>query len=186
MNLSLSNLAGLGLGTQPLRCFTGVVNIRFFGGIGGILPGGGITATLTTFNGQVIPLIQTVPTPPGGTTLASVNGQVATVCGVFTTFQGQVVLDVRIVNPGTPTPPPINLNQILLLLLLFLILSGRFGGTLGTTFTGLGGIDLGTLQGLLAQSGISPLQLQSIAASMTPGQIQSLAAQLGVQLPGGI
>ena len=172
MNVPLSNVTTLG--AQPLSCVTGVVNLRFFGGIPGIIGGDPIVATVTTFTGQVIPLIQTVPTPPGGTTLASVNGQVATVCGVLTTVRGQVVLDVRLVNPFFPIPTPFNINPLLLLLLL--ILSGRFGGTLA-------GINPTTVQNLLAQSGISPAQLQAVAQSITPAQMQALASQLGVQLP---
>jgi hypothetical protein len=156
--------------TGGLQCVTGVV--RLFG----------ITTPTTTsvigqvqqLQGGVIPLIRTQPTPIGGTSLESVNGQFAQVCGVFVRVGGQVVLDVRLVNPGFPSPTgtPTNINQLLLLLLILIILSqsgiglGGLAGLTGLSTTQLGqltplltslqssGLNINQLIGLLGQTGL--------------------------------
>jgi hypothetical protein len=146
-----------------LQCVTGFVR----------LSGGYLTQTTTTVIGQVqpvqgrpIPLIRTQPTPIGGISLESVNGQFAKLCGVLVRVGGQMVLDVRVVDPGFPSPTgtPINFSHLLLLLILILLSRG------GTGLTGLNreqlgqltpllsslqssGLDVNQLMGLLGQSG---------------------------------
>lgn len=65
-------------------------------------PPGSVIGTLTTLSGRSIPLVQTSPTT-GGVTLASVDRQLAIVCGNLTAVQGQIALDVRFVSPGFPS-----------------------------------------------------------------------------------
>lgn len=95
-------------------------------------PPGSIIGTISDRRGFETPLVQTQPTPLGGTPLSSVDGRRATVCGPLVQVMGQTAIDVRIVNPGAPsptgTPQPDNLRELLILLLLRL-LGGR-GGSL--------------------------------------------------------
>lgn len=88
-------------GGVALQCFLGRVGLFRF-----IMapPPGSVIGQLNVLGGAELPLVQTQPTPPGGTSLASVDGQFARVCGVLTPRQGGVVLDVRLVNPGAPSP----------------------------------------------------------------------------------
>jgi hypothetical protein len=84
-------------------------------------PPGSVVGTLAT-SVSTIPLVQTNPTVTGGAPLASVDRQLATLCGDLSLVQGQLALDVRSVSPGfSPITP--GLNPLLLLLLL--LLGGR-------------------------------------------------------------
>lgn len=154
-----------GLGTTQLtippsfQCRSGFVNLfQFFQAP----PPGSIIGTITTRAGNQIPLIQTQPTPPGGTSLSAVDGRFATLCGPFVRVQGQFALDVRIVNPGAPsptgTPQPVSVRELLILLILLLLFGGQGGGLQGIN---LQNIDLGALlasqqaQSLLGQAGLT-------------------------------
>jgi len=145
--------------TRGLSCITGLVQIFAF-----VQPptAGAQVGTITPVaGGNAIPLIQTRPTPFGGISLAAVNNQVTTVCGVFTqTRPGvQIALDVRVVRPAAPptaplpTPIPFTQQLIQLLILLLLIQSGLLPGvTLASAgLTGLAGVDAA---GLLRQAGV--------------------------------
>lgn len=120
-----------------LQCVTGTVNLFQF-----IQPPapGSIIGTITPWFGTPISLIQTQQTPLGGIPLSSVNGRVATVCGVFTQRGNQTVLDVRAVNPGAPsptgTPFPFDNRLLLLGLLGNLNLSGADLTNLVQSLTG--------------------------------------------------
>ncbi|MGE5672617.1 MAG: hypothetical protein ACM3XM_01845 [Mycobacterium leprae] len=144
------------LGT--LQCVSGVVNLFQF-----VVPPrpGSIIGQVTTTGGFTVLISQSQPTPPGGTTLASVDGRFATVCGRFTFQNGQRVLDVLLVNPGAcppcPVCPPQN-NQLLLLLLLLLL---QQPGLLSST--GLGPL----FSQVLGQSGLSSSQLTGLLQSLT-------------------
>jgi hypothetical protein len=116
-----------GGGIAGLQCVSGVVTLFQF-----IQPPapGSIIGQIQTLFGATIPLIQTQPTPPGGTPLSSVDRQFATLCGVLTTRGNQFVLDVRVVIPSRPVPTPFPFDNRLLLLLLLSLLGGR--GLIGT------------------------------------------------------
>lgn len=123
MRLSLSplnlSLLSPNVSLAGLQCVSGTVTVFNF--IVQPAPGTVIGQIQPTV-GAAIPLIQTQPTPLGGTSLASVSGRFATVCGRFTTVGGRTVLDVVVVNPGAPSPTgtPIP-NQFLNLLLILLL-----------------------------------------------------------------
>lgn len=141
-----------------LTCISGQVRLfRFFT----VPRAGEVIGNITPFFGSPIPIIQTQPTPLGGISLSSVDGQIAVLCGQFVQRGGQVVFDVRVVNPGFPSPtgtPGTQINPQLLLLLLFLSLLGGFGigGTAGIGgLGGLGSLGLGNIGGIsgLGQQG---------------------------------
>ncbi|MHB9146558.1 MAG: hypothetical protein ACYC5Y_14665 [Symbiobacteriia bacterium] len=97
---------GLPGGTTPggniaMQCVTGFVYLyRFFA-----TPApGSVIGQITTSFGAAVPLIQTEANPLGGISLSAVDGSYATVCGLPSTVGGQYVLDVRVVNPGAPSP----------------------------------------------------------------------------------
>ena len=97
---------GLPGGTTPggniaMQCVTGFVYLYRF--ITAPTPGS-VVGQITPIYGAAIPLIQTQLTPLGGTPLSSADGSYATVCGPYSTVVGQLVLDVRVVNPGAPSP----------------------------------------------------------------------------------
>jgi hypothetical protein len=183
ITLNPATLPGVTTTAFGLQCVSGFVNLfRFIVAP----PPGSIIGTITPLFGQPISLIQTQPTPPGGIPLSSVDGQFATLCGVFTRRMNQTVLDVRLVNPSTPVPTPTPTpfpNQLLLLLLLLLLLQGQ-GGILGTTggLTGLsglgsllGGQNLGALSSLLGGG----QNLGALSGLLGGGQnLSSLAAVL--------
>jgi len=172
-----------------LQCVSGTVNLfRFIQPP----PPGSIIGRVNPVFGASIPLIQTQPTPLGGIPLSSVDGQFATLCGVFVRVGNQTVLDVRVVNPGAPSPTGTPLpfdNRLLLLLLLLLLLSGRIGlpgGTAGLSnllsSTGLGSLlgkggltgtsGLGSILGLPGLQGLLGTGSDGLAALL-----QSLTGQ---------
>ncbi len=169
------------MGTTALQCISGFVTLfRFISPP----PPGAIIGQLSIISGQTIPLMQTQPTPLGGIPLSAVDGQFATLCGIFVRVGGQTALDVRVVNPGAPsptgTPPPFD-TRLLLLLLLLLLLTGRLGlpgGTagLGSLFGLSGGAGLSSLlSNLLNQPG-----LQSLLGSGTGSDtLATLLSQIG-------
>ncbi len=160
--------AAFGVSTQ---CVSGFVTLFRF-----IQPPrpGEVIGTIRTIGGAVINLIQTVPTSPS---LASVDGQFATLCGRFVAVAGRSALDVTLVIPsGVPVPTPFPINNQLLLLLLILLLSGGLG-TAGLTGAGLsaalsqlgvsGNVNLSTLLSQAAAAGINV----SALAGQLPGSI---------------
>lgn len=129
-------------GTAGLQCVTGLVNLFRF--IVAPTPGS-IIGEVTPLGGTAIPIVQTTQTPLGGTPLASVDRQFATLCGVLTIAGGQIALNVLLVNPGAPSPTgtPFGLNALLLALLLGLPVGAGAGlgaGGLGFGLGGLGGV----------------------------------------------
>jgi hypothetical protein len=167
----------INIGGVNLQCLAGVVTLFRF--IQPPAPGSVIGTLRTTFG--TFNLIQTQPTPLGGTPLSAVDGQFATVCGVLVNVGGQLALDVRLVNPGapspTPTPFPFDTRTLILLLLMLLLLSGR-------------GINLSSITSLLTQPGgvtslLSQPFVQSLLSQPTvqsllsqPNLVQSLTSQL--------
>jgi len=143
--------------TRGLTCVTGQVQI--FSLVQPPRPGQQIGVLIPLTGGNAIPLIQTRPTPFGGIALASVNNQIATVCGTFTqTHPGvQIALDVQVVRPTAPVPvpQPIPFNQqiIQLLILLLLIQSGLLPGVTPASL-GLGAFAGVDAAGLLRQAGV--------------------------------
>ena len=133
-------------GLSGLTCVSG--QVRLFQFFTTPTPGS-VIGQLTTFTGQTIPLVQTGVTPLGGIALSSVNNQFATLCGVFTQRGGQTVFDVRVVNPGAPSPTgtPINIQQLIQLLQFLAFLQsiglGGFGKGFGGFGKGLGGLGKG-------------------------------------------
>lgn len=162
-------------GTFGLQCVTGFVNLFQF--ISPPRPGT-IIGQVSTISGGTIPLIQTQPTPLGGIPLSSVDGQFATLCGTFVRVGQQTALDVRIVNPGAPsptgTPQPIDTRLLILLLLILLLLTGRAGLPGGTA--GLGGL-LGLSGNTSLSSLLSLPGLQSLLGSGTGSDILSTLLQ---------
>jgi hypothetical protein len=165
-----------GLDTQQLtispqlQCRSGFVNLfRFIQAP----PPGSIIGTLTTTNGNQIFLVQTQPTPLGGTPLSSVDNRFATLCGVFVRVQNQIALDVRIVNPGAPsptgTPVIVNARELLILLLLLLLFGNRGVNLQGIN---LGALDINQLvstpqaQALLSQAGLTSQAVVSALATL--------------------
>jgi hypothetical protein len=176
----------VGLTLPPgLQCVTGVVSLfRFI-----VAPQpGSVIGTITTTDGRRINLIQTQPTPLGGTSLASVEGRTSTVCGVFvTTTGGQTALDVRVVNPGAPsptgTPMNIDLRTLLALLLVLLLLGGAQGlsnlGTLLAQQTNLTSLlSQPQVQSLLSQPVVQNLLNQPDVVRQLTGQLQSLGIRV--------
>lgn len=166
--MNFQGVGGAQLIPRNFQCRSGLVNLfRFIQAP----PPGSIIGTVTTRTGEQIPLVQTQPTPLGGISLASVDGQVANLCGVFVRVSGQTALDVRVVNPGVPsptgTPTPVNLRELLILLLLLLLFGGQ-GVNLRSV--NLRNIDLNQLlaspqaQAVLGQAGISP---QDVATALS-------------------
>lgn len=93
-------------------CLTGTVNLfQFFAPP----PPGSVIGRLLTASGPV-PLVQSAPALSGGPPLATVDRQVATVCGNLTVIGNQVALDVRFVLPGGGHAFP-GINPLLLFLL---------------------------------------------------------------------
>ncbi|MGE5592045.1 MAG: hypothetical protein ACM3ZA_15730 [Bacillota bacterium] len=130
---------GLFGGSAALPCVTGFVNLfRFI-----VAPApGSIIGEVKPLGGAPIPIVQTTQTPLGGISLASVDRQLATLCGVLTIAGGQLALNVLLVNPGaaSPTGTPLSLNALLLALLLGLPAGSIAGlGGLG----GAGGLGAG-------------------------------------------
>lgn len=128
-------------GTAGLQCVTGLVNLFRF--IVAPTPGS-IIGEVTPLGGAAIPIVQTTQTPLGGISLASVDRQFATLCGVLTIAGGQIALNVLLVNPGAPSPTgtPFGLNALLLALLLGLPV-GAGVGLGGLSGLGLGGFGTG-------------------------------------------
>jgi len=154
-----------GLTIPPqFRCVSGVVTLFRF--IQAPPPGSIIGQIQPTF-GSPVPVAQTQQTPLGGTSLASVDGRFATVCGLPIRVGGQNALDVRIVNPGAPSPTgtPVPLDDRLLLFLILLLLSRTLG-------INLGGLTLGSLQGL---------GTVNLSGLLGPGGVQSLMSALQAQ-----
>lgn len=165
-----------GLGTQQLtinpafQCRSGFVNLFRF--IQQPAPGS-IIGTITTQAGNQIPLVQTQPTPLGGTPLSSVDNRFATLCGVFVRVQNQTALDVRIVNPGAPsptgTPVIVNTRELLILLLLLLLFGNRGVNLQGIN---LNALDINQLvstpqaQAVLSQAGLTSQAVVSALATL--------------------
>lgn len=178
--MQVSTIAPTITGTTALQCVSGFVNLfRFIT----TPPPGGVIGQLSTVSGQSIPLIQTQPTPLGGIPLSSVDGQFATLCGIFVRVGGQTALDVRVVNPGAPsptgTPVPFD-NRLLILLLLILLLTGRLGGgTAGlTSLLGLpGGAGLSNLLSLPGLQGLQGLLGSGTGSDALTALLQSLTGQ---------
>lgn len=156
----------MGLTLPPnFRCFSGTVGLfKFFQAP----PPGSVIATLTTLQGLEIPLVQTRPaTNPS---LPEVDGLFVTVCGPIVTAGGQQAVDVRIINPGAPTPAgppaPVNVNvnlRELLTLLMVLVLQG--GINLGQT-------GLTSLQRLVNELASQGVDVSSLMARLTGQQRQ--------------
>lgn len=130
------------VGGGNVVCLTGVVNLFQF-----ILPPqpGSVIGTLRTFTGQQVNLVQTSPGTASGVPLSSVDGSVATVCGV-PTLTG--ALDVRFVSPGAGGGAFPQLTVQCFLVPTFGGLGfGGLGG-IGLGGGGLGGLGLGGLGGL--------------------------------------
>lgn len=147
-----------------LQCRSGFVNLfRFIQAP----PPGSIIGTLTTTNGNQILLVQTQPTPIGGTSLASVDNQFATLCGPFVRVQNQTALDVRIVNPGAPVI--VGARELLMLLLLLLLFGNRGVALQGIN---LNALDINRLiftpqaQALFSQAGLTSQAVASAFASL--------------------
>lgn len=149
----------MGLTIPPsFRCFSGTVTLfRFIQAP----PPGSVIGTLTTMQGQQIPLVAT----QGGGALAEVEGRPATtVCGPIVTAGGQQAVDVRIINPGAPSPtsplPPVNvnvnLNQLLTLLMLLVLQGGIHLGQAGLT----------SLQNLVNQLAAQGVDVNSLVARL--------------------
>lgn len=126
-------------------------------------PPGAVIGQITTVGQGQIPLVQTQPLL-GGIPLSSVDGQFATVCGTLVRAGGQVALDVRVVNPGAPSPTGTPGQPLDLRLLLLLLLGGgglgQFGkgGLLsGVSAAGLQHLNVG-LQGLTGLLGLPGAQ----------------------------
>jgi hypothetical protein len=162
-----------GLTIPPdLRCFSGVVTLfRFVQAP----PPGSVIGSLRVSNGRSLPLVQTSPTPLGGTSLASVDGRTATLCGRFVqTSDGRTALDVVVVNPGAPsptgTPGSISVRTLLILLLLAL-LTDRRGARLGNR--NQSNAEIGRLlstpaaQSILGQLGIGPQDVLNALSTLT-------------------
>lgn|GEM_PF-3407046 len=171
MNFQGFAAAGTQLTIPPsFQCRSGFVNLFRF--IQAPRPGS-VIGTIRTQAGNEIPLIQTQPTPLGGTSLASVDGRFATLCGPFVRVSGQLALDVRIVNPGAPsptgTPLPVNIREILILLLLLLLFGGRGVNLRSLNLQGLNiGQILGTTQAqqLLSQAGLTSQEVLTAISSL--------------------
>lgn len=103
----------------PLFCVVG--NVRLLAFTQTPVPGT-IIGQVDTAVGVGVPLVQTVSTPPGGTTLTTVDKQTATVCGALLFKNGQLALDVAFVSPGsgalTPGMSPLALMVLSLMGLL--------------------------------------------------------------------
>lgn len=110
---------------------------------------GAVIGIITTLSGQAIQFRQVVG-PTGGTvSVNNVNGQFATLCGNIVLEQGQVILNVTAVLPGTAGLAGTGvLNQNLLALLQL----GGLGGLGG--LTGLGALGSAGTLGSLLGSGI--------------------------------
>ncbi|MDF2630833.1 MAG: hypothetical protein K0R39_4664 [Symbiobacteriaceae bacterium] len=151
------------------QCRSGFVNLfRFIQAP----PPGSVIGQILTQAGNQIPLVQTQQTPLGGTSLSSVDNRFATLCGVFVRVGGQIALDVRIVNPGAPsptgTPVPVNVRELLILLLLLLLFGNR-----GVSIQG---INLSTLDINQLLSTPQATALLSQAGLTTQTVINTLAA----------
>lgn len=170
MNFQGFAAAGTQLTIPPsFQCRSGFVSLfQFFQAP----PPGSIIGVIRTQIGNEIPLIQTQPTPLGGTPLSSVNGRFATLCGPFLRVGGQFALDVRIVNPGAPsptgTPLPVTIRELLILLLLLL-----FGGRgINLRSISLSSIDMAQLlstpqaQQLLSQAGLTGQDVLTVLSSL--------------------
>lgn len=144
------------IGGVTLQCISGFVNLFRF--ITQPSPGT-VIGQLQTTTGGTIPLIQTSASSPS---LASVDGQFATLCGRFVASANRTVFDVRVVIPSAqPQPQPVN-TQLLLLLLILLLLSSR---------SGVGSLQSASISNLLNQLGAGGLQ---------GAQLSSLLGQLGL------
>jgi hypothetical protein len=100
---NLGSPADVGPEPGPVFCFVGTVNL-----IPLVPPPqpGAILGQLTTSVGVGVPLIQTSSSLFGHGTLASVDRQLATVCGNLLFRDGRLAVDVAFVSPGVSTTTP--------------------------------------------------------------------------------
>lgn len=82
---------------------------------------GAVTGLVRPLLSDPIRIRQVVGPAGGPVSLTTVNGRFATVCGAFVEEQGQVLLDVRQVIPGSPVAPVLPLLLLLPLLTLALV-----------------------------------------------------------------
>lgn len=171
MNFQGFAAAGTQVTIPPaFQCRSGFVNLFRF--IQAPAPGS-VIGTIRTQAGNEIPLIQTQPTPLGGTSLSSVDGRFATLCGPFVRVGQQFALDVRIVNPGAPsptgTPLPVNIRQLLNLLLLLLLFGGRGINLRGINLSSINMSQLLSTpqaQQLLGQAGLTSQEVLTALATL--------------------
>lgn len=116
---SLGSPAAVGPEPGPVFCFVGTVKLT---PSKEPYPAGSILGQLDTSVGVSVPLLQSSSALFGTSTLASVDRQLATVCGNLLFRGGRLALDVAYVSPGanakTPGVSPLALVVLALLGLL--------------------------------------------------------------------
>jgi hypothetical protein len=116
---SLGSPTLVGPRSGQVFCFTGTVNLFQFIQAP---PPGAVLGQLNTPVGVAVPLVQSIPSGFGTTTLGAVDQQSATVCGTLLFQEGRLALDILFISPGvSKTTPGVSPLALLVLALLGLL-----------------------------------------------------------------
>ncbi|MDB4893808.1 MAG: hypothetical protein JWN15_70 [Firmicutes bacterium] len=100
---SLGSPAVVGPQRGPVFCFVGTVHLLDL--LQTTRPGS-VIGHLNTAIGVAVPLVQSSPAPLGSGTLATLDRQLATVCGNLLFLDERLAVDVAYVSPGTRAATP--------------------------------------------------------------------------------